>query len=300
MGTTLNSVERLTAPFASVDEQVFVMPTGTCNEIANSAFKIIFLLEGACQLEIDDTPKVRIDAGDIIVIPCACRQRYWPLGPRDSHRLHAIRLVLDLPLAVGQRPAAPHSDLEQDFAAYLRHHLHEVRHLPQGQDAVVRLLLTELRQEAEERRTGHRFRVSALCSMVAIEIVRRLSEHEAPAPPQRRGRARLVLHTREYLQKNLSRQLNLGEVAGHLHVSAEHLARVFKQQTGQTVFTCLQQMRLEKAKTHLIGTDRTITAIARLTGFSSVALFSRTFKRATGNSPLQYRQERWNRAAEKM
>ena len=67
----------------------------------------------------------------------------------------------------------------------------------------------------------------------------------------------------------------------------------FKRETGQTVFHCLQQLRLEKAKTYLIGTDQSITAIAGLTGFSSVALFSRNFKRWVGKSPLQYRQERW-------
>jgi AraC-like DNA-binding protein len=303
MGTTLNSVENLAPPFRSVDEQVFVIPLGGSNEVRNQVFKIIFLLQGNCFHEVDDLGRVRFEPGDLVVIPRVCRQTYWPAGPRDSHRIHALRLVFDPqtcpPLPAGQRRLAMRGDAERDVTAYVRHHLQEVRYLPQGQDAVIRPMLTELRQEAEQRRTGYRFRVNALCTSMVVQIIRQLNQSAAERDiPGKQGRAHLVLHAREYLAKNLARALHLDEVAGHLHVSTEHLARVFKQETGQTVFTCLQGLRLEKAKTLLLGTDKPITAIAALTGFSSVALFSRNFKRQVGSSPLQYRQERWNRAVE--
>jgi transcriptional regulator GlxA family with amidase domain len=203
------------------------------------------------------------------------------------------------PHAAGQRAAAVDGDVERDFAVFLRHHLREARHLPQGQDAVIRPMLAELRREAEERQPGFRFRATALCSGMLVQVVRQLSDRARPAEAtESRGRAFLVLRAREYLLKNLNAELHLDQIAGHLHVSSEHLARTFKQETGQTVFTHLQHLRLEKAKTFLLGSDKSITDIAALTGFSSVALFSRTFRRRIGTSPLAYRQERWSRAVE--
>lgn len=303
MGTTLNSVEDLGPPFRSVDEQVFVIPSGGYNEIPNRLFKINFIFQGTGFHEIVGGARVPFEPGDIFVIPRICTHRYYPLGPRDSHRIHALRLVFDPdtcpPLPAGGRPGLPRGDVECDFTLYLRQHLHEPCHLPQGQDAVIRQLLTELRQEAEARRTGFRFRVRALLTDILVHLVRQL-DHPAAASggAHNRSTAHLVLHTREYLVKNLGRELHLDQVAGHVHVSVEHLARVFKRQTGQTVFGHLRQLRLEKAKTYLIGTDKTVNDIARLTGCSSVALFSRTFKRATGTSPVRYRQERWNEAVE--
>jgi AraC-like DNA-binding protein len=303
MGTTLNSVDRLPPPFRSVDEQVFVIPSGRSNEIRNSLFKINFIFHGAGFHQVDDGERVRFEPGDIFVIPRVCVHRYWPLGPRDSHRIHALRLLFNPdvlpPWQANHRRTTTRGDAEDEFATYLRQQLQEARHLPQGQDAVIRPLLTELRHEAERKATGYRFRIGGILTAALVQIVRQCDRPAGANAEQRdHGRARMILHTREYLAKNLDKELHLGQVAGHLHISAEHLSRVFKQETGQTVFTHLMQLRLEKAKTYLIGTDKTIGEVARLTGFSSVSVFSRTFKKSIGTSPLRYRQGRWNGAVE--
>jgi len=302
MGNTLNSVEHLGAPFRSVDEQVFVIPRDGRHEIANRFFKIIFMLEGSCLHEVDDDKPVPFESGDVIVIPRVGCQRYLAAGPRAPRRVHALRLIFDLPaLTTGQRRPAVRGDVEMELAAFMRHHLHEVRHLPQGQDEFIRPLLIELRQEAEQRRAGYRFRVTALCSAMTVHIIRCLSQSAARAmtpTTTRRRRAFLVLQAKEYLLKNLKEDLRLDQIAWQLRVSAEHLARAFKQETGQTVFTHLQNLRIEQAKTYLIGSEQTITAIAARTGFNSVAHFSRSFKDYCGVSPRVYRQERWSRATE--
>jgi AraC-like DNA-binding protein len=303
MGNTINSVDQLPPPFRSVDEQVFVIPSGRSNEIRNTIFKVNFIFQGAGFHQVDDGERVRFAPGDIFVIPRVCVHRYWPLGPRDSHRIHALRLLFDPdampPFPANHRRTTPRGDGERDFSMYLRQQLQEVRHLPQGQDTVIRSMLTELRQEAERQATGYRFRIGAILTSVLVEIVRQCAGPVGSDAGKRdHGRARMILHTREYLLKNLDKELHLDQVAGHLHISAEHLARVFKQETGQTVFTHLQQLRLERAKTFLIGTDKTVAEVARLSGFSSVSVFSRTFKRAIGTSPLRYRQDRWNCAVE--
>lgn len=305
MGTTLNSVEPLGEPFHCVDEQVFVTPLDGCNDIPNRFFKIIFMLEGRCLHQIDEEARQPFEPGDVSIIPRICRQRYWALPGKKAQRLHALRLVFDpvkcpaFPAA--QRPAARRGDAERDFTAFVRNHLQEVVHLRQGQDETIRPLLTELRQEAERQLPGYRFRVSALCTSVVVQLVRRLQLNAAQAVPDRQPRrAHLALHVREFLLKNLQRELHLDEVAEQLAVSPEHLARSFKQETGQTIFWYLQQLRLEKAKTLLIGSDKTISDIAALTGYSSLSLFSRTFKRHVGPSPLQYRQQRWEQAVEKI
>jgi AraC-like DNA-binding protein len=303
MGNTLNSVEHLGAPFHSVDEQVFVIPRAGRHEIANRHFKIIFMLEGNCLHEVGDGGPAPFATGDVMVIPVVGTQRYLAASPRGPRRVHARRLILDLPAHSGaQRRVPVRGDVEMDLAAFIRHHLREVRHVPQGQDEVIRPLLTELRQEAEQRRPGYRFRVTALCSAMTVHLIRRLSRPEAQsvsaASGTRRRRAFLVLQAKEYLLKNLKDDLRLDQIAWHLRVSAEHLARTFKRETGQTVFTCLQHLRFERAKTYLIGSEQSITAVASQCGFNSVAHFSRSFKRYCGVSPLAYRLERWSKAME--
>src|SRR5262245_13795763 len=211
MGTTLNAVDNLDPPFRSIDEQIFVIPRGSSNEIDNTLFKINFMLHGGCFHEIDDEGPVRLETGDIIVIPRVCRQRYWPSGPRDSHRLHAVRLVFDPaylpPLPAGGAPNVRPTDAEHDLVSHIRHHLREVRHLPQGQDAIIRLLLAELRQEAQQRSPGHRFRATALCTALVVDIIRRLNHAGSVHASARASHSHLILHAKEYLYKNLKRSL---------------------------------------------------------------------------------------------
>jgi len=301
MGTTLNAIQPLAPPFRSVDEQVFFMPRHGRHEIANQLFKFIVLLEGDCLHQVDDEPTVRFVPGDVIVVPRVCRQRYLASRPRSPRRVHALRLVFDpaaLPaFPAGQRRGGTGGDTEADFGAFVRCHFQEAQHVSGSGDEVIRALLTDIRHEAEQRRSGYRHRATALCTTLVVHTARTLEARGGPSAgagaATRKGRAYLVLQAKEYLLKNLAAELRLDTVAWHLGVSPEHLARTFKRETGQTVFAYLQQLRLERAKTYLLGSGRSITAIAEETGFSSVALFSRNFKRYAGLSPLAYRQERW-------
>ena len=52
----------------------------------------------------------------------------------------------------------------------------------------------------------------------------------------------------------------------------------------------MQSLRIEEAKQMLETTDEPIDAIAGEVGYTEPAAFRRLFKRATGISPLQYRQ----------
>lgn len=303
MGLTLNPVEHLGQPFDTVDEQIFTIPSARFNEVPNQAFKLIFMLDGNCQHQVDDDAPVPFQTGDVLIIPRVCRQRYWPTSAKESHRVHALRLVFDanyVPAFPPDHRRGPIAgDVETDFTTFVRHHLQEWKRLPGALDAGLRPLLAEVREEAERRQPGYRFRVTSLCTSIVVRIIRQLTAAVSPSASRaEKGRARLVNQTKEFLLKNHHRELHLAEVADHLTVTPEHLSRLFKQETGQTVFQYLQHLRLEKAKTLLLSSDHSVNEIARQTGFSSASLFSRSFRLYAGASPLKYRRERWSEAVE--
>jgi AraC-like DNA-binding protein len=115
---------------------------------------------------------------------------------------------------------------------------------------------------------------------------------------RRRGASHLVERAREWLFKNHRRNLSLDDMARELDVSPEHLARTFRRLTGETVFGHLQSLRLDDAKTLLVGSELTIAEVAAATGFTSLSLFSRTFQKRFTLSPRRYRQRIWESAQE--
>ena len=296
MAMTFHSIERLGAPFAAVSELGFVIPDGGEVSVDNIERKILFYLQADAVMEIDKVGSFRIRTGDIVVIPCRCVQHTRVVERGQSPKGHVLKIAFALPPLAAPGAAVSEAIVrgnpEADLGVFVRHHFRQIRHLPNAQTAPMQEILRAIRREAEEHPPGLRHRVRALATNLVVHVARMVHERPAPAHPEGPDQAPLVVQVKEYLLRNYTRELSLGEIAWHVHKSEEHVARVFRKVTGQTVFDYLRTVRLESAKTLLINSDKTLTEIARLSGFGSLALFSRNFSLYVGRSPSAYRQER--------
>ena len=73
-------------------------------------------------------------------------------------------------------------------------------------------------------------------------------------------------------------------------VSAFHFLRLFARVTGVTPHQYLVRTRLRRAARLLAADERPIAAIAYDVGFGDLSNFVRTFHRAAGASPRQFRR----------
>jgi AraC-like DNA-binding protein len=109
----------------------------------------------------------------------------------------------------------------------------------------------------------------------------------------------LVARAEAFMRRNLHRQLSRGEVAGAVHVSEPHLARVFRETAGATVVERLTALRLAAAKRLLLESSMSITQIALEVGWGSFSHFSKVFRSAVGVRPSDYRRAEghvWSRS----
>ena len=100
----------------------------------------------------------------------------------------------------------------------------------------------------------------------------------------------IISQVRLYIQDHLADPLSLEVLAGHVHVSASYLSRLFRKETGETFNSFVTAQRIQEAARLLRETDRRITDIAGMAGFESAKYFSYVFKKATGQTPQAYRQ----------
>ena len=82
----------------------------------------------------------------------------------------------------------------------------------------------------------------------------------------------------------------VADYAAMLAVSANHLNKVVKEQTGKTASECISEMLAQEAKALLRYTDSSIAEIAYRLDFSDPASFNRFFKGGTGETPLAWRK----------
>lgn len=102
----------------------------------------------------------------------------------------------------------------------------------------------------------------------------------------------LIEATETYLRQHLDHPLQRKDIAAAMHLSAPHLARVFRAATGCTIVQRLTELRLHRARELLLESTLSISQIASAIGMVSFSHFSRTFKRAMGVSPGSYRRTR--------
>ncbi|MGL1894280.1 MAG: response regulator [Spirochaetaceae bacterium] len=101
----------------------------------------------------------------------------------------------------------------------------------------------------------------------------------------------IVLDAIQYIETNYTDNFTLEELAIHLKVSSFHLCKVLKKQTGKNFSDILNECRLNKAK-DLLKDDRiSIKEVTYSTGFNSPHYFARIFKKYTGVTPTEFKNQ---------
>ena len=84
-------------------------------------------------------------------------------------------------------------------------------------------------------------------------------------------------------------RVSLTELATLCNMSPRQLTRAFRTTNGCSIGDYIAQDRIDKAK-RLLKTDQNVKSIVHALGFNSPSHFYVAFHRATGETPLQYRQ----------
>ena len=96
----------------------------------------------------------------------------------------------------------------------------------------------------------------------------------------------LLVKLRSFILKNINDpDLNGDKIGSHFALSRVHLYRKLKALTNLSISEFVKNMRLEKARELLKENKMNVSEVADFTGFTSVSLFSRSFKQAFGQSP---------------
>ena len=92
-----------------------------------------------------------------------------------------------------------------------------------------------------------------------------------------------------FFREKLTEKLTLSDICERVNYSPSFLCKKFKEQTGETLFTCFNRLKIEEARRLLCETSLSVTEIAKMLGFSELKYFGSLFKRITGYSPSNYR-----------
>lgn len=91
----------------------------------------------------------------------------------------------------------------------------------------------------------------------------------------------------DYIEVHLSDDLSLDNISSHFSLDKSYLGRLFKKETGSTIYNYILLKRISLAK-QLLSEGKNVSETCSLSGFNDYANFIRTFKKITGSSPSHY------------
>jgi|GEM_PF-3002134 len=131
-----------------------------------------------------------------------------------------------------------------------------------------------------------------------IVLYRQLGAEAAPSETKSGAVSARIQEVIAFIDKNYAEDLTRDNIACAIHLSPEHLSRIFNAAMRMSLVEYLSKVRVSAAATLLAGTDRTVINIAYTTGFNSLRTFNRAFLKYTGLTPSNYRAQLRQRDAQ--
>lgn len=233
--------------------------------------------EGVCWGGARGDPSIRLEAGDVLVLPHGDAELAMQGGGHDRAQ------VICGFLGCSARPFSP-----------LLATLPRVMHLPGAghRDSARRRLVELALAESAANRAGSDCMLVRLGELLFAEVVR---QHADSLPPQNAGwfaglRDAGIGRALQKLHERPAHPWTLETLAKDVGMSRSTLAERFVDFVGVPPMQYLAQWRIQLAASLLRSSKSSLAEIALRVGYGSEAALSRAFKRQLGVSPTPYRR----------
>jgi len=153
---------------------------------------------------------------------------------------------------------------------------------------IYRSTLDRCEKLSQTKTAAQLIEINALIRLLLAAFVQSASNPETVETSKGISRLHKVI---EYIHENISRPLNLEELAEITDLNPVYFSALFTKLIGTTPIRYINNRKIEKAQIELLSTHKTLEQISDDLGFSDVFYFSRLFKKNTGTTPGKYRKQ---------
>lgn len=236
--------------------------------------KLLLLVSGSGGYNVDGQ-RYLLQSGDIVLI-----------GSRSIHRPELDsdtpyeRIIIYISPEYLQQESSPDCDLTSVFSGQRGH----VLRLEDKQRKIVFQMATALERDMNSDTFGREILSRTGLLRLLVEIGRNMRRTEAPGPGPVMPKNSRIQEILRYIDANLTEDIDIADLAHTFYISKYHMMRLFRKETGTTIYLYITQKRLMLARTYMDAGMRATEACYRC-GFRSYSSFTRAFAKHFGTTP---------------
>lgn len=272
----------------SQDERVEVMSIrqGDQEFHSHEFLEMVYITNGQALHSIDREDTV-VKKGDYFIIDYGSRHKYTLI---DGKQFDLINILF--------KPELIDRSLKncRSFQELINHYLIHVSYslldkkpvdtIYHDADSEVYGVIKKICREYDEKSPGYIELVRCHIIEIIIMTIRTISENSGEVFTD--GVSDFITG---YIDANYMNKISLTQLSRRLNFSPQHICRKFRQDTGYTFVEYLQRKRMEQGGRLIINTNKKISEIAELTGYSDVKFFNSVFKKYWQMTPGEFRKK---------
>jgi AraC family transcriptional activator of pobA len=153
-------------------------------------------------------------------------------------------------------------------------------------------LCAELFEEHSLAREGYRLAMRGILVLIAVGVARLAASHARTGAVTLQPADATVVQLRALVDEHFRKERLLGFYAETLGMTVDRLNDHVKRSTGVTAGHLIRQRVLTEAKRQLVFTTQPIHDISEELAFADPSHFARFFRKQTGTTPHEFRDQR--------
>lgn len=149
--------------------------------------------------------------------------------------------------------------------------------------------LNAMVQEATTQSMSYELVCHNLLEILLIKILRH--QHFDLEVGKQSKATKDISFIKHYLETYYHESIQLEDLASMTHLSRFYISHSFKKEIGMSPMEYLIAIRIKESKILLRTTNYSISQVADIVGFTTPTYFSKQFRKSTGISPTDYREQ---------